>query len=115
MKLLEIAPNFTMSQTGTLMTILQHLESKLGKGVKVPFNAISNLLHNVGYSMSFDEFMSLYNSNEQIQKLVSGTPNKDQITIGQSVTDIQGDGEANGDAKVDAMAKSAAKDINQPA
>jgi hypothetical protein len=115
MKLLEIAPNFVMSQAGTLMTILQHLESKMGKGANVPFHAISNLMRNVGYSMTFDDFMNIYNTNDHVQKLVSGTPSQDQITLGQTVTDVQGDGEEAGDAKVDAMAKSAAKDINQPA
>jgi hypothetical protein len=115
MKLLEVEPNFVMSQAGTIMTILQHLKSKMGDGTKVPFSAISNLMRNVGYSMTFPEFMSMYNNNENIQKLVSGTPSENEITIGQSVTDVQGDGEVDGDAKVNQMAQSAAKNINQPA
>ena len=115
MKLLEVEPNFIMSQAGTVMTILQHLTSEMEHGVKVPFNAISNLMRNVGYSLTFAEFMDMYNSNENVQKLVQGTPSENEITIGQDPVDVQGDGEVNGDAKVDAMAKSAAKGINQPA
>jgi hypothetical protein len=115
MKLLEISTNFIMSEVGTIMTILKHLESRMGKGVKVPFHSIARLLSNVGYSMTFDDFMSVYNQNEQLQKMISGTPSENEITIGQDVADVQGDGEVAGDAKVDAMAKSAAKDINQPA
>ena len=115
MKLLEIAPNFVMGQTGTLMTILQHLESKMGKGVNVPFHAIANLMRNVGFNITFDDFMNIYNTTDSIQKLVSGTPSETQITVGQSVADVQGDGEVDGDAKVNQMAQSAAKDINQPA
>ena len=65
--------------------------------------------------MTFDDFMSMYNNDPNVQKLVTGTPSQDQITIGQSVTDIQGDGEEAGDAKVDQMAQTAAKaNINQP-
>jgi hypothetical protein len=115
MKLLEIAPNFVMGQTGTLMTILQHLESKMGKGAKVPFQPIANLMRNVGYNLTFDDFMSMYNNDENLQKLVTGTPSENEITIGQNPTDIQGQGEVDGDAKVAQMAQNAAKDINQPA
>jgi hypothetical protein len=57
----------------------------------------------------------MYNSNENVQKLIQGTPSENEITIGQNPVDVQGDGEVNGDAKVNQMAKSAAKDINQPA
>ena len=113
MRLLEIAPNFTMTQNGTLMTILQHLESKLGKGTNVPFHAVANLMRNVGYNLTFDDFMDIYNSDQNIQKLITGTPSETQITIGQSVADVQGDGEVDGDKKVNAMAKSAAKEINK--
>lgn len=115
MKLLEIAPNFVMGQTGTLMTILQHLESKMGKGVKVPFQPIANLMRNVGYNLTFDDFMSMYNNDENLQELITGTPSENEITIGQDPADIQGKGEVDGDAKVNKMAKSAAKNINQPA
>ena len=59
--------------------------------------------------MTFDDFMSMYNNDPNVQKLVTGTPSQDEITIGQSVTDIQGDGEEAGDAKVDQMAQTAAR------
>ena len=104
-----------MSEVGTLMTILNHLQSRMGKGTKVPFHAIANLMRNVGYAITFDEFMSLYNQNDQVQKMISGTPSENEITIGQSVADVQGDGEEAGDAKVDQMAQKAAQNINQPA
>ena len=113
MRLLEVEPNFIMSQAGTVMTILQHLKSKMGDGVKVPFNAISNLMRNVGYSLTFADFMDLYNSNENIQKLVQGTPSENEITVGANPVDVQGQGEVDGDAKVNQMAQRAAKDINQ--
>jgi hypothetical protein len=115
MKLLEIAPNFVMGQAGTLMTVLQHIENKLGKGAKVPFQPIANFMRNVGFAMTFDEFMSMYNNDPRIQKLISGTPSDNEIIIGEPVTDVQGDGEENGDAKVNQMAQSAAQNINQPA
>ena len=115
MRLTEVAPNFVMSEVGTLMTILKHIESKMGKGTSVPFQPIANFMRNVGYSITFDDFMSLYNDNENLQKLITGVPSENHITINSDVADIQGDGEENADAMVDKMAQGAAKDINQPA
>ena len=114
MKLLEIAPNFVMGQTGTLMTILQHLESKLGRGAKIPLNAVANLMRNVGYSMSYDDFKNMYDSDENLKNVV-GNFNQNEITLGKA--DDIGDGEEAGDEQtVDQMAQTAAKaNINQPA
>lgn len=115
MRLTEVAPNFFMSQAGTLMTILKHIESKMGKGASVPFQPISNFMRNVGFSLTFDDFMELYNNDENLQKMISGVPSENHITIGSDVPDMQGDGEENADAMVDKMAQGAAKGINQPA
>ena len=115
MRLTEVAPNFIMSEVGTLMTILKHIESKMGKGASVPFQPIANFMRNVGYSLTFDDFMQLYNNDENLQKLVTGVPSENEITINSDVPDIQGDGEENADATVDQMAQGAAKNINQPA
>ena len=112
MKLLEIAPNFVMGQVGTLMTILQHLESKMGKGNKVPMDAVSNLMRNVGYSFTYDDFKQMYDSNPNLQAIV-GNFNMNDITIGPADDDITaGDSDA-GPETVDQMAKSAAKNINK--
>jgi hypothetical protein len=111
MKLLEVEPNFIMGQSGTLMTILQHLESKMGKGTKVPIVAISNLMRNVGYNLTYDEFKTMFDSDPNIQKLVSNF-NQDEITIGPSAEDEladQGASQEGGAATVDQMAQTAAQ------
>ena len=112
MRLTEVAPNFVMSEVGTLMTILKHIEGKMGKGTSVPFQPIANFMRNVGYNLTFDDFMQLYNNDENLQKLISGVPSENEITINSDVPDIQGDGEENADAMVDKMAQTAAKKVN---
>jgi hypothetical protein len=113
MKLLEIAPNFIMGQNGTLMTILQHLQSKLGKGAQVPISAVSNLMRNVGYGLTYDDFKKMYDSNPELQNLV-GNFNQDTITIGKSDDEMPGDQEG-GEDTVDQMAQTAAQNnIQQP-
>jgi len=113
MKLLEIAPNFVMGQNGTLMTILQHLQSKLGKGSQVPISAVSNLMRNVGYGMTYDDFKKMYDANPDLQNLV-GNFNQDTITIGKTDDDMTGDQEG-GEDTVDQMAQTAAQNnIQQP-
>jgi hypothetical protein len=119
MKLLEIAPDFVRSQTGTLLTILQHLEATLGKGesgamtAKVPMSAVINLMNNTGNHFSYGAFKDLYDTEPRIQQLVSNF-NQDEITIGEPVEDMTGDQEVDGDQKVDQMAQKAAQNINQP-
>jgi len=118
MRLLEITPDFVRSQTGTLLTILQHLQATMGKGregtqsVSVPMDAISNLMNNAGYSFNYADFLDLYNNEPRIAGLVANF-NQDSVDLGKILdlgapTDKQQD-----DQVVDKMAKSAAKAINK--
>ena len=108
MRLLEIAPNFVMNQTATLMTILQHLKSKMGTGTKVPISAVSNLMRNVGYNFNYDNLKQMYDSNPALQKVISNF-NQEEMTIGDDGDDMTGQQEVDGDKKVDQMAQSAAQ------
>ena len=113
MKLLEIAPNFVNSQAGTLMTILQHLEDKAGKVTKVPLSAVAKLMHNVGYTFSYDDLKYIYDNNPRIQDLISNF-NQNEIVIGTPAEDeATSNNQSDATKVVDKLAKSAAKEINK--
>jgi hypothetical protein len=113
MRLLEIAPNFTMSTAGTLLTILQHLKDKIGDGSKVPMDAISALMRNVGYNFTYDDFKNLFDNNQDVKSFVSNF-NEKEITLGKSDdTEPAADSSLDTEKIVDNMAKSAAKEINK--
>jgi hypothetical protein len=120
MKLLEIAPDFLKSQTGILLTILQHLQATLGTGesgsmsATVPMSAIVSLMNNTGNHFSYGAFKELFNSEPRIQDLVSNF-NQQEVTIGTPEEITSNDQTVDADQTVDQMAKKAAKDINQPA
>lgn len=111
MRLIEVAPNFVQSQTGTFLTILRHLEDRLGKGIKVPLPKIVKLMNNVGYSFSYDDLKDLYDRNPNIAELISNF-NEKEVTIGKADDSVSSD-EPDSSQMVDKMAKSAAKKINQ--
>lgn len=119
MKLLEIAPDFLRGQVGTLLTILQHLESTLGQGesgamtAKVPMSAVIKLMNNTGNHFSYGSFKELYDKEPRIKELVANF-NQDEITIGREPEVTSNDQEADPAATVDAMAQKAAQNINQP-
>ena len=83
MKLLEIAPNFVKTTTGTLLTILLHIKDSMGSGSKIPMSAISNLMRNVGYNFTYDDFKQLYDSNEKVKQIVSNF-NEEEVTVGDN-------------------------------
>jgi hypothetical protein len=112
MRLVEIAPSFVKGEMGTLMTILTHLKSKMGQGTKVPMAAVSNLMSNVGYSLTYDDFKQMFDSNPELKKIVSNF-NQQEITIGDDNADLPTDNSVDGEKKVDQLAKSAAKNINK--
>lgn len=118
MRLVEIAPNFVRSQTGTLMTILQHLEDKVGKGTTVPFSAISNLMHNVGYIFTYDDLKVMHAADLRIQALITDF-DQEEITIGKAEElpseddDLLDAGEPQADKIVNKLSKKAAKAINK--
>jgi hypothetical protein len=108
MRLTEIAPpNYGREQAATLLTILNHIQSKVGNGVEVPFERINQLMNNAGYPFSFETFVSLYNTSPNIHNAIDNY-NKRVVTIGQSEPSM-GDGKPDSDAVVDRMAKTAAK------
>lgn len=119
MKLTEIAPDFVRSQTGTLLTILQHLAATLGQGdegvksAKVPMNSVINLMNNAGYSFNYGDFLQIYEVEPRIKGLVSNF-NQQEITVGKEPEFVSHDQSVDTNKVVDQMAKSAAKDINAP-
>ena len=119
MKLLEIAPDFLRGQVGTLLTILQHLESTLGHGesgamtAKVPMSAVIKLMNNTGNHFSYGSFKHLYDTEPRIQALVSNM-NQNEVTIGRPAEITSNDQSIDPTAKVDQMAQAAAQNINQP-
>lgn len=108
MRLTEIAPNFVMGQSGTLLTILQHLKMKLGDGATVPMNAVANLMRNVGYGLAYDDFKKMYDENPQVQGLV-GNFNEHEITLGSDQPDPEVSDQEDADSQVDQMAQKAAQ------
>lgn len=105
MRLFEIAPDFTRSRAGVLLTILQHLSSKVGKGAKIPLSSIVSLMNNIGYSFNYDDFKDLYDNVPAIKNLVGNFDQK-EITLGVE-PDIDTKREPNSDKTVDRMAKKA--------
>ena len=81
MKLLEVAPDFVRSQVGTLMTILQYLQSKTEPGTKIPMRNITNLMNNAGYSFNWEALEGLKKQFPALDDLI-GDANEDYITIG---------------------------------
>jgi hypothetical protein len=118
MKLLEITPDFVRSQTGTLLTILQHLEATLGQGdsgvmtAKVPMDKVLSLMQNAGYGFNYGTFVQLYDQEPRIQALISNY-NEQEITIGRAAEITSNDQSIDPTAKVDQMAQAAAKNINR--
>lgn len=107
MRLFEIAPDFTRSQAGVLMTILQHLDSKIGDGAEIPFASVSQLMNNLGYTLSFKDFQDIYNNVPAIANLISNF-NEKTITLGKETLDTN-DPSQDSDQVVDRMAKSATR------
>ena len=107
MRLFEIAPDFTKSQAGVLMTILQHLDSKIGDGVKVPFASISKLMNNLGYTLTYKEFQDLHQNVSSIAGLVTDY-DEQSITIGAKPEPEQSQ-QQDSELAVDKMAKSATR------
>jgi hypothetical protein len=111
MKLLEVAPDFMKSQAGTLMTILQYLESKTKTGVQVPIANIAKLMNNAGYSFSYGALDELINSNPNLRDMISDY-NQEHIVLGkESVADKEPDESdiEKQTATVDNMASKASK------
>jgi hypothetical protein len=109
MRLYEIAPDFTRSQAGVLMTILQHLDSKVPSGTKVPFDRIIGLMNNAGYPFNYKEFKDLLARNANLSKNIAAH-SSDSITLGQPDQEEPAQGAADPEQRVDQMAKSATKD-----
>ena len=81
MKLLEVAPDFVRSQVGTLMTILQYLQSKTEPGTRIPMRNITNLMNNAGYSFNWEELEGLKKQFPALDDLI-GDANENYITLG---------------------------------
>ena len=95
MKLLEVAPDFVRSQVGTLMTILQYLQSKTEPGTKIPMRNITNLMNNAGYSFNWEALEGLKKQFPALDDLI-GDANEDYITIGGGEDDEEPLGEPEG-------------------
>jgi hypothetical protein len=113
MRLLEVAPDFVRSETGTLLTILQHVLNRHGTGVKVPFQSVIGLMNNAGYSFSYDDFKSIYDSTPSVKNIIA-TFSETELTLKDADdADVAATGDMGADAEkksniVDKMAKSAA-------
>ena len=83
MKLLEVAPDFVRSQVGTLMTILQYLQSKTKDGTKIPMNNVTNLMNNAGYPFDWRALDGLKKEYPALDELI-GDYDEDSLTIGKS-------------------------------
>lgn len=110
MRLLEIAPpDYGREQAATLLTILNHIQSKVGSGVEVPLDRIVQLMNNAGYPFSYDTFVSLHNNSPNIANVVSNF-NKHMVAIGKDEPDPgMNKGDQDSEATVDRMASHAAK------
>jgi hypothetical protein len=109
MRLFEIAPDFSRSQAGVLMTILQHLDSKVPAGTTVPFERITALMNNAGQPFSYDIFKDLLEKNPNLGNVIS-KHSSDSITLGKPEQEEPAQGAADPEQRVDQMAKSATKD-----
>jgi hypothetical protein len=83
MKLLEVAPDFVRSQVGTLMTILQFLQSKTEPGAKIPMQNVTNLMNNAGYPFDWRTLDGLKKKYKALDELI-GSYDEDSLTIGSS-------------------------------
>jgi hypothetical protein len=83
MKLLEVAPDFVRSQVGTLMTILQYLQSKTQTGTKIPMKNLTNLMNNAGYPFDWRALEGLKKKYKALDELI-GDFDENTITIGAS-------------------------------
>jgi len=101
----QLRGNFRKSEIATLMTILNHLDSKIANGTQVPFDSIAELMHNVGYNFTFNDFMELYHQAPAIKNLVTGTPTEQGLTLGRLTPADQDDQQKQN--RVDQMAKTA--------
>jgi len=83
MKLLEVAPDFVRSQVGTLMTILQYLQSKTRDDTKIPMNNVTNLMNNAGYPFDWRALDGLKKEYPALDELI-GDYDENSLTIGKS-------------------------------
>ena len=108
MRLFEIAPDFSRSQAGVLMTIVQHLDSKVPAGTQVPFERITALMNNAGYPFSYEIFKDLLEKNPKLSDVIQ-QHDSSSITIGEPEEEEE-PGAADPEQRVDQMAKSATQD-----
>lgn len=108
MRLFEIAPDFSRSQAGVLMTIVQHLDSKVPAGTQVPFERITALMNNAGYPFSYEIFKDLLEKNPKLSDVIQ-QHDSSSITIGEPEAEEE-PGAADPEQRVDQMAKSATQD-----
>ena len=108
MRLFEIAPDFSRSQAGVLMTIVQHLDSKVPAGTQVPFERITALMNNAGYPFSYEIFKDLLEKNPKLSDVIQ-KHDSSSITIGAPEAEEE-PGAADPEKRVDQMAKSATLD-----
>lgn len=108
MRLVEIAPEYNRSQAATLLTILDHIKSKVGNGVNVPMDRVVQLMNNAGYPFNYEMLVDLYNNSPNIHEIIANFNDK-TITIGKDQTPAPDDEDQDNKATVDQMAKHAAK------
>jgi hypothetical protein len=90
MKLFEIAPDFVRSQVGTLMTILQYLQSKTKPGTKIPMQNVTNLMNNAGYPFDWRALEGLKKKYKALDELI-GNFDEDSLTLGKSDDELDND------------------------
>jgi hypothetical protein len=90
MKLLEVAPDFVRSQVGTLMTILQYLQSKTETGTKIPMQNITNLMNNAGYPFDWRALEGLKKKYKALDELI-GNFDENSLTLGKSEDEVGDD------------------------
>jgi len=105
MRISEIAPQNHENIAGVLMTVLQHLDSKLGDGTEIPFDSVVQIMSNMGFSIDYKSFLDLYDNVPELANIISNH-NERSLTIGSEpeIDPSQDTGNA-----VDSMAKSATK------
>ena len=109
MRLVEIAPDFSRSQAGVLMTILQHLDTKLPPGTDIPFDRVVSLMNNAGHPFSYEIFKDLLEKNPKLGNIVSKHTST-SVTLGEPEAEEQEPGAGDPEKRVDQMAKSATQD-----
>jgi hypothetical protein len=96
MKLLEVAPDFVRSQVGTLMTILQFLQSKIEPGAKIPMQNVTNLMNNAGYPFDWRTLDGLKKKYKALDELI-GSYDENSLTIGGGEDEDEGLGDQDGE------------------